>query len=258
LKHYTPFLVFNQYLVTSVCAILIVIMSKKTEALKTDLEIPETLAIIMDGNRRYATSLGLPKEKGHALGYKKLIQVAEWTRKLGIKNLVVYAFSTENWQRSEKEVSALLTLLQKALLAKNLKRKDTRLKIIGDTSSFSKPFQKAIALAEKETKNNGPFTLVVALSYGGQNEILQAVNSLLEKKVDTVTKEVFQAELWAGEFVPDMCIRTGGEKRLSNFLLWQLAYSELFFTDTAWPALTEEEFASIIVEYSHRKRNFGK
>ncbi len=233
-------------------------MSKPTPVLQADLEVPATLAIIMDGNRRYATSLGLAKEKGHTLGYKKLTEVAAWTRKLGIKNLVVYAFSTENWQRSEKEVTALLALLQKALTTKTLKRKDTKLKIIGDTSSFSKSFQKAILLVEKETKNNGPFTLAVALSYGGQNEIVSAVNALLEKKVDTVTKESFQAELWAGEFIPDMCIRTGGEKRLSNFLLWQLAYAELFFTDTEWPALTEEEFARLLVEYSHRKRNFGK
>ena len=233
-------------------------MSKAVAVLKADLDLPETLAIIMDGNRRYASSLGLPKEKGHTLGYKKLTEVACWTRALGIKNLVVYAFSTENWQRSEKEVTALLGLLQKALLSKTLKRKDTKLKIIGDVSSFSKSFQKAITLAEKETKNNGPYTLAVAISYGGQNEILEAVNSLLEKKVQKVNKEDFQKEMWAGEFVPDMCLRTGGEKRLSNFLLWQLAYSELFFTDTAWPALTEEEFASLIVEYGRRKRNFGK
>ena len=212
----------------------------------------------MDGNRRYATSLGLPKEKGHTLGYKKLTEVASWSRGLGIKNLVVYAFSTENWQRSEKEVTALLGLLQKALLSKTLKRRDTRLKIIGDIKTFSKPFQKSITLAEKETKNNGPFTLVVALSYGGQSEIVEAVNNLLEKKVQRVTKDEFQKEMWAGEFIPDMCLRTGGEKRLSNFLLWQLAYSELFFTDTAWPALTEEEFARLIVEYGRRKRNFGK
>jgi undecaprenyl diphosphate synthase len=158
-------------------------MSKPTAVLQADLEVPETLAIIMDGNRRYATSLGLPKEKGHALGYKKLTEVSAWTRKVGIKNLVVYAFSTENWQRSEQEVRALLGLLQKALMSKTLKRKDTRLKIVGDIKSFSKPFQKSIALAEKETKNNGPFTLAIALSYGGQNEILSAVNTLLEKKV---------------------------------------------------------------------------
>lgn len=233
-------------------------MTPKNSPLESDIEFPQTLAIIMDGNRRYATSLGLAKEKGHALGYKKLIEVATWARKTGIKNLVVYAFSTENWQRSEKEVTALLALLHKALLSRALRRKDTRLKIIGDRKAFPAAFQKAITAAEKDTKDNGPFKLVIALSYGGQAEIVSAVNNLLSKKVEKVTKEDFKKELWAGEFIPDMCLRTGGEKRLSNFLLWQIAYSELFFTNTAWPALTEEEFASLLVEYSHRKRNFGK
>ncbi len=220
--------------------------------------LPHTIGVIMDGNRRYARERGLSKIQGHTAGYKKLQELLTWTKRAGIHTVVVYAFSTENWNREEEEVSDLLGLLQKALGAISLRKKDLRIKIAGDKTRFSKPMQKAIALIEKETSKNGPRTLVIALSYGGQAEILSAVNKLLKKGKKEITKTDLEKEMWAGDLHPDLVLRTGGEYRLSNFLPWQSVYSELFFSDTLWPAFSEEEFAEILIEYTKRKRNFGK
>jgi undecaprenyl diphosphate synthase len=224
---------------------------------ETQSQLPKTIGIIMDGNRRYATERGLAKIKGHTAGYKKLLEVCDWSRKAGVETLVVYAFSTENWNRSHEEVTALTGLLAKALTTKSLRKKHTRVRIIGQKDRFGKDMQRAIRDIEQDTKSNGPFTLVIALSYGGHAEITSAVNSLLKKGKTSVTEKDIEKELWAGEYMPDMIVRTGGEKRLSNFLPWQSVYSELFFIDTYWPALTQDNFIDLVTEYVHRKRNFG-
>lgn len=235
---------------------------EKINALHTatnTLVLPHTIGIIMDGNRRYATERGLSKLRGHAAGYKKLQEVLMWCKRTQeIKTVIAYAFSTENWKREEGEVSDLLGLLEKALSSKALRKKDLRIKIAGDISQFTPEMQKAIRNIEKETSKNTPRTLVIALSYGGQAEIVSAVNKLLSQKKTEISAADLEKEMWIGDIYPDMILRTGGEKRLSNFMPWQSVYSELFFTNTLWPALSEIEFADILIEYSKRKRNFGK
>jgi undecaprenyl diphosphate synthase len=226
---------------------------------KDTIVFPKTIGIIMDGNRRYAKEHGLSKLRGHSAGYKKLQEVLTWCKRTKeIKTVIAYAFSTENWNREESEVSDLVGLLEKALSSKAIRKKDLRVRVAGDISRFTPKMQKAIRDIEKETSKNAPRTLVIALSYGGQVEILSAINTLLKKDKKNITKEDLEKEMWIGDVYPDMILRTGGEKRLSNFMPWQSVYSELFFTNTLWPALSAEEFSDILIEYSKRKRNFGK
>ncbi len=232
--------------------------------MKTDLtvKIPLSIGIIMDGNRRFAKAHGLPQVEGHRLGYAKLKEVAGWCQEVGIKFLTVYAFSTENWNRSKDEVSYLVDLFKTVLFseAEKIQKEHGAIRFIGDLGRFSKDMVAKI----KELENNNPvepnLTLVVALSYGGRLEILSAINKLIEKgSVTSFTEEEFSKQLWStGIPDPDLIIRVGGEKRLSNFLTWQSVYSELFFSDTTWPAFTKEEFLSILEEFSNRDRRMGK
>jgi undecaprenyl diphosphate synthase len=233
---------------------------KKTEISvdSSQVILPKTIGIIMDGNRRYATERGLSKLRGHMAGYKKLQEVLLWCKNAQVETVIAYAFSTENWNREEGEVSDLLLLLEKALGSKALRKKYLRIKIAGDISRFTPQMQKTIRGIERETSKNTPRTLIIALSYGGQAEIVSAVNKLLSQKKTEISAADLEKEMWIGDTHPDMILRTGGEKRLSNFMPWQSVYSELFFTDTLWPALSEIEFADILIEYSKRKRNFGK
>jgi undecaprenyl diphosphate synthase len=232
-------------------------MEKETEII---LPKPSTIGIIMDGNRRYAKEKGKKGVWGHMEGFKKVKELLSWASEIPeISSMVLYAFSTENWKRSGEEVEGLLKLLQKALTSKSLlSQKKVRIKIIGDISLFPKDIKEAIKKLEKETSKNPEKKLYIALSYGGRKEILSALEKLLKKGDTTLTEESLEKEMWGGDIKPDLIIRTGGEKRLSNFLLWQAAYSELSFTDTLWPALTKEEFLGLIEEYGKRKRNFGK
>lgn len=234
----------------------------------------------MDGNRRYAKKLGLPSFMGHKYGYDKVFEVCEWTRECKIENIILYAFSTENWKREEKEVKGLLILLRKIIDDKKLKNLKSRIKIIGDTERFPTDIQKGLEKLEKETEIFKDSNIYIALSYGGRLEITEAVNKLFEKlvkntnlnmdvntekdsnikidKLSKITESDIEQNMWAGSLSPDAIIRTGGEKRLSNFLLWQSAYSELFFIDTLWPDFKKEEFINILEEFKNRKRNFGK
>jgi undecaprenyl diphosphate synthase len=232
-------------------------MEKETEII---LPKPATIGIIMDGNRRYAKEKGKKGVWGHTEGFKKVKEVLSWVSEIPeISSVVLYAFSTENWKRGADEVSGLLKLLQKALTSKSLlSQKKVRIKIIGDTGLFPKEVKEALKTLEKETSKNKEKTLFIALSYGGRKEILSAVTKILKRGDSSITEESLEKEMWGGDIVPDLIIRTGGEKRLSNFLLWQAAYSELSFTDTLWPALTKEEFLGLLEEYGKRKRNFGK
>ncbi len=221
------------------------------------------LGIIMDGNRRFAREQGLPAMAGHRRGFDKVKEVLDWARQAGIKTVFLYAFSTENWQRAKAEVRYLLSLFKKMLAdeLEELKQKGVRLKFLGDRSRFPPPLQKVMMEAERQTAVNHKTTLVLALSYGGRPEIVQAAKVFARKygrQRDADEKEFSQCLWTAGLPDPDLIIRTGGEQRLSNFLPWQSVYSELYFTKTYWPALTRQEFETIIADYRERQRRFGR
>ena len=218
----------------------------------------------MDGNRRFARERGLPAMAGHRLGFDKVKEVLDWARQAGIKTVFLYAFSTENWQRSKIEVSALMTLFRKFLKTevKNLFQRDTRLVCLGELERFSRGLKKLIEQATVATKDCRTATLAVALSYGGRAEIVQAAKIFVSKygrRLAAAGEKEFNRCLWsAGLPDPDLIIRTGGERRVSNFLPWQSVYSELYFTKTYWPALTRQEFETIIAGYRERERRFGR
>ncbi len=219
----------------------------------------------MDGNRRWAKARGLPTLQGHALGYEKIKDVMEWADEAGVEHIVIYAFSTENWKRTEEEVNYLMNLFRKMLIAeeiKEMKRRELRVRFIGERGKFAPDIGEGMERMESETKD-GKKNLWVALSYGGRPEILVAVKNILREKnkdeVEKLTEEDFSKFLWTAEMPdPDIIIRTGGEQRLSNFLPWQSVYSELFFTETFWPDFSKEEFEKILEEYAGRERRRGK
>lgn len=224
-------------------------------------KIPQCVGFIMDGNRRWAKGQGLPTLEGHARGYTQLKKIADSVYTARIPHMVCYAFSTENWKRTEEEVGYLMRLLEKAVqeLPDILKKegKKVHIRVIGERTHL--PESLACAISEVEEKNVGipELTVWIALSYGGRAEIVDAVNRALEIGVP-VTEESFGDLLWTkGMPDPDLIIRTSGEERLSNFLSWQSAYSELFFVDTMWPDFGESEFQSILEEYGKRQRRRG-
>jgi undecaprenyl diphosphate synthase len=221
---------------------------------------PTCLGFIMDGNRRFAKEGGLDPLSGHVSGKDKLIEVIRWTREVEIPHLVVYAFSTENWQRSEAEVSSLLNLFLSGIdELKTSTESDFAVRFIGRRQDFSSELQvKMKELEETSAKNEVKVTVWIALSYGGRAEIVEAVNTAV-KIGSEVTEESFSRLLWTADMPdPDLVVRTGGEERLSNFLPWQSVYSELHFTKTYWPAFTKEEFMSILEAYAARERRKGK
>ncbi len=217
----------------------------------------------MDGNRRWAKQAGLPVFMGHKRGYevfKEMIRIANDNK---IPNLVFYAFSTENWKRVKEEVGLLMGLLRSAAveyLAHDLEElKKVRFRFIGDLSYLDEGIQKSlIKIEEQSNQSTAELTVWVALSYGGRLEITDAVNRAIELG-QNVDEESFSKLLWSADMPdPDLIIRTGGEQRLSNFLPWQSVYSELFFTETYWPAFTKEEFQRILNDYADRERRIGK
>jgi len=221
---------------------------------------PLSVGIIMDGNRRWAKAEGLPSLEGHRRGYQKLRDVVDWSRELGVSELTVYAFSTENWNRAKEEVAYLLDLFRTGIreqLSQALKKR-LRLLFPGDRSRFPEDIRALITESEEKTKSFTEQTLALAVSYGGRTEILHALREIPPEKIHTLTEEEFEQHLWTSELKdPDLIIRTSGEQRLSGFLTWKSVYSELFFTDTYWPAFTKEEFARMLEEYGKRKRRFG-
>jgi undecaprenyl diphosphate synthase len=222
---------------------------------------PKSVGIIMDGNRRWAKERELPTLEGHRRGYEKLSEVASWCREFGVNEVIVYAFSTENWNRAKEEVAYLLDLFRQGIKSQteNAVKEGTKLLFPGERSMFPKDIQELIEEGEKKTHHNTKGTMGIALSYGGRPEILSAIKRLPLEKIPTLTEEEFESHLWTGGFMdPDMIIRTSGERRLSGFLTWKSVYSELSFTDTFWPAFTKEEFARMLKEYGERKRRFGK
>lgn len=227
-------------------------------------KIPYHLGIIIDGNRRWARKRGLLTLEGHRRGLDKVGKVGEWCRKRGIKILTLYIFSTENWNRSKKEVSYLMKLFARALSKKKIEellQKGIKLQVIGQKERLPQFLQKKIKEAERLTKNNKEGILNLAISYGGRSEIISAVKNIIEKKIPAqkITEDLISKNLWTtGLPYPDLIIRTGGEQRLSNFLTWQSAYSEFYFTKKYWPEFTEKDLNRALNGYGHRQRRFGR
>ncbi len=225
-------------------------------------KLPRHIAIIMDGNGRWAKRQGLPRKAGHAVGAETFRRIATYCKNLGMEHLTVYAFSTENWKRSAEEIGAIMGLLEK-YLHESIEKMDKdriRLKILGDTSALSPTIRGLIDKTDAIAKRlPGCFQANVCLNYGGRDEIVRAVNRFVsEHPGEPVTEESLAQYLdTAGIPDPDLIIRTGGEYRISNFLMWESAYSELLFTDVLWPDFTEKDIDSAIAEYRHRDRRFG-
>lgn len=224
--------------------------------------IPRHVGIIMDGNGRWAELRGLPRIEGHRRGAERSREVVEVAMEIGIKNLTLYAFSIENWQRPPSEVTTLMRLLE-LYLKKELRefmKRGIVFKTIGETYMLPENIQLLIKEAEEKTALNKGMTLTAALSYGGRNEILRAVKKVLHSGIrpEELTEDLFNSFLDTANLPgPDLIIRTSGEMRISNFLLWQSAYSELYFTDTLWPDFTRDEFLFAIQDYQQRERRFG-
>ena len=227
---------------------------------------PKHIAIIMDGNRRWAKAKGMPGKAGHKEGAKTLEKIVRYANKIGLGYITVYAFSTENWIRTEDEVGALMTLLQNYLddYSKRADTENIRVKILGDISVLSEGMQKSINNCMERTKNNTGVTFNIALNYGGRNEIVSAVKNIAKEvkdgnlEIEDITEEVISNNLYTkGEPDPDLVIRTSGELRTSNFLPWQIVYSEFVFLDKLWPDFIEEDLDSAILEYQRRNRKFG-
>lgn len=228
-----------------------------------------TLALILDGNRRLAKRMMLEPWKGHELGTRKVKDVLTWCKDLNIKNIILYAFSTENFNRPKTEFDYIMKLFEKEFSQivedpKNEVHKyGIRVRIIGRKDMLPKHIKELAEKAEKITENYKNYNLYVAIAYGGRYELIDAFNKIAVNirtgKVKEITPEIIKDNLYTTDMPdPDLIIRTGGERRLSNFLTWQSVYSELFFTDTYWPDLTKEEFLKIINDFETRQRRFGK
>lgn len=222
---------------------------------------PVSVGLIMDGNRRHAKEHGLPTLEGHRQGAEKILEVIEWAREAGVRELIFYTFSTENWSRSAEEVGYLMGLVRDFFTrsADRLASSGVRVRILGNLARVPEDVRAAIGEIEERTKDCAGITAAFAFSYGGRAEILDAVNALMEEGARHVTEDMLSGALYTkGLADPDLIIRTGGEQRLSNFLPWQSVYSELFFIDTKWPAFAREEFLGILEAYGARERRRGK
>ncbi len=224
--------------------------------------IPQHIAIIIDGNRRWARSNNLPTFEGHRIGFDKVKKIAEYALEKGVKIMTIYAFSTENWKRSQDEVDYLLGLF-KILLekeARGLLDKGIKLQILGNRSGLSKDLQAAITKAEALTQSADRGILNICFNYGGRDEIVRAVQKIIADKIPAadITEDVIKENLYTKNMIdPDFIIRTSGEQRLSGFLTWQSVYSELYFTKKMWPEFEPEDFDLALEEYSNRHRRFG-
>jgi len=215
------------------------------------------IAIIMDGNGRWANKRGKVRTFGHNEGARKVIEITQEASDIGIKYLTLYAFSTENWKREKNEINFLMKLLSKFLKKelKTLLDNDIKFRVIGDMSKLSKQLQNIIDNTIEKTKNNGGLTQILAINYGSRDEIVRTIKNMENKDF---SEENISKALDTRDFPDvDLLIRTGGEKRLSNFLLWQSAYAELFFTDTLWPDFSMYEFRAILEDFKKRTRRFG-
>tara|TARA_A100001011_G_C14139139_1_gene768898 strand:- start:48 stop:749 length:702 start_codon:yes stop_codon:yes gene_type:complete len=229
--------------------------------IKRENNIPNHIAIVMDGNGRWALNKNLDRFKGHEKGVKVVKEVTKYCSEIGVKYLTLYTFSNENWNRPAKEVISLMKLFRKTLIDEiNLiLENDIKFKVIGDKTKLDILTRKKIDDLESKTKNNKNMQLILALSYGSRQEIITAVNNLLKKNKNKVNLDDFINSLFTKNIPdPDILIRTGFEKRISNFLLWQIAYSEIFFIDDYWPNFNKKILENIINEYNLRERRYGK
>ena len=222
----------------------------------------EHIAIIMDGNGRWAESRGLTRSDGHKAGADNISRIADAARELGIKYLTLYAFSTENWKRPPAEVAFLMGLIPEVTTKQlpEMMKNNVRLRTIGRTNDLPLPARKSLLKCIEETRNNTGLTINIALSYGGRAEITDAVNKILAEKKpgEKIDEKEFAKYLYAPDIPdPDLLIRTSGELRLSNFLLWQLSYSEIYVTNTHWPDFSKEDLKTAINSFGNRKRRFG-
>jgi len=238
-----------------------------TKGIPPTTDLPLHVAIIMDGNGRWATRRLLPRSAGHAKGVQSVRNIVEACGLSGVRYLTLFAFSSENWRRPPEEVSLLMRLFMQALEKEVNKLRDqgVRLRVVGDTSLFDPALQDRIRDAEARTAHNDKLNLTIAANYGGRWDILQATRSMLHSHPELardpgqITEDVFSEHLsmsWAPE--PDLFIRTGGEQRISNFLIWQLAYTELYFTDSFWPDFDKHELQKSFDWYRSRERRFGR
>jgi len=229
-------------------------------------KLPKHIAIIMDGNGRWATRKGLPRSFGHKQGVSVLKKILKAAKNLGCKVITVYAFSTENWTRPTKEVDFLINLFSEVLKneIKEIHEESTKIKFIGDLTPFPKNLREIISSSESLTKNNDKFLFNVCVNYGGRQEIVKVAKELALKSSSgeinpsEINEELFNSQLLTrGIKDPELLIRTSGEKRISNFILWQLAYSEIYISDVHWPEFDEREFLKAIIQYQSRNRRFG-
>ena len=230
------------------------------------MNVPQHVAIILDGNGRWAKSKGMPRNYGHAQGSKNVERICEEAYRMGVKYLTVYAFSTENWNRPQDEVDALMKLLRNYMKTclKTAEKNRMCVRVLGDKTRLDEDIRTRIAELEEATKNNDGLHFQIAINYGGRDEIVRAVKKLSAKvqsgEVDPagITADTLEGYLdTAGIPDPDLLIRTCNEQRISNFLLWQLAYTEFYFTEVPWPAFTKEELAKAIEKYNKRDRRYG-
>ena len=227
--------------------------------------IPQHIAIIMDGNGRWATERGKPRRYGHQAGVEPVRRIASECTRLGVKYLTLYTFSTENWNRPETEIAALMGLVLSSLEDEIFMKNNVRFKVIGDIERLPAEVQRKLQETIDHTANNTAMTMVVALSYSARWEITKAMKDIAQKALDgqlsvgDITEDTVSQSLTTASIPdPDLLIRTGGELRISNYLLWQIAYSELYFCDTFWPDFNEADLHKAIADYQHRQRRFGK
>ena len=230
------------------------------------MNIPQHIAIILDGNGRWAKKKGMPRNYGHTQGSKNVERICEDAYKMGVKYLTVYAFSTENWKRPKEEVDALMNLLRNYMKTclKTAEKNQMRVRVLGDKTALDDDIRKRIAELEEATKNNDGLNFQIALNYGSRDEMIRAMKNMCmdvkDGKVEAnqIDEKLFETYLDTHDIPdPDLMIRTSGEQRLSNYLLWQLAYSEFYFTDVLWPDFTKEDLAEAIEYYNGRDRRFG-
>ena len=227
--------------------------------------IPQHIAIIMDGNGRWATERGKPRSYGHQAGVETVRRITSECTRLGVKYLTLYTFSTENWNRPETEIAALMGLVLSSLEDEIFMKNNVRFKVIGDIERLPAEVQRKLQETIDHTANNTAMTMVVALSYSARWEITKAMKDIAQKALDgqlsvgDISEDTVSQSLTTASIPdPDLLIRTGGELRISNYLLWQIAYSELYFCDTFWPDFNEADLHKAIADYQHRQRRFGK
>ena len=239
---------------------------KKTVASESAMRlVPQNLGIIMDGNGRWAKKRGLPRQAGHVTGAQVFRKITKYCEKCGVKYLTVYAFSTENWKRPQEEVDAIMNLLRQYLKESlaDFQQENIRTRFIGDRTPLSEDIRELMREAEETTAHKTGMTLNIALNYGGQQEIVKSVKTVAEKvksgelSPEDITEEMIGENLYTDLPYVDLIIRPSGEYRLSNFLLWQSAYSEFWFSNINWPDFTKEDFTRAIKDYQSRSRRFG-